>query len=75
MSQLHSIEVSRIKWKLLIWTPIIIGTIVFSIFSSTFFIPKEYLRSTWYSSIGLLLVGWGFGLAYARLWKIRGIDK
>ena len=28
-----------------------------------------------YSSMGALLVGWGFGLVYARYWEIDEIDN
>ena len=45
---MNRIEVSRTKWKLIVWTPIIIGAIVFSVFASTFFVPKEYTRAVWY---------------------------
>lgn len=62
-------------WKLIVWSPILIGAIVFSVFSSTFFIPKEYMRSAMYAGMGGVLVGWGFGLAYARAWKIKDIDN
>ena len=71
----NSIEISRTMWKLIIWTPVIIGTIIFSVLSSSFFIPKEYSQVSMFASMGLLLVGWGFGLAYARVFKIRGIDN
>jgi len=70
-----SIEISRTKWKFCVWTPILLGLILFSIFGSTFFIPKEYTRAVWFASIGMLLIGWGFGLAYARAFKIKGIDN
>ena len=60
---------------MIVWIPIIVGAIVFSIFGSTFFIPKEYFRSCAYAGIGLLLIGWGFGLAYARKFKIKEIDN
>ncbi len=73
--RIEKIKVNRIQWKLIVWSPIIIGAIVFSVFSSTFFIPKEYMRSAMYAGLGSLLVGWGFGLAYARTWVIKGIDK
>ena len=73
--RIEKIEVSRTKWKLIVWTPIIIGAIVFSVFSSTFFIPTEYMRSAMYAGVGSLMVGWGFGLAYARTWKIKNIDN
>jgi len=68
-------EVSQTQWKLIVWIPIIIGAIVFSIFSSTFYIPKVYMKSAMYAAIGGVLVGWGFGLAYARAWKIKNIDN
>ena len=71
----HSRKVSRNKWKFIIWIPIIIGVIVFSVFNSTFFIPKEYYKASLYASLGGVLIGWGFGLALSRMWKIKGIDK
>lgn len=75
MSKLHSIEVSKIKWKLIIWIPIIVGAIIFAIFNSTFYMPSEYTQASWYAAIGFLLVGFGFGLVLARMFKIEGIDK
>jgi len=33
------------------------------------------MRTCMYSGAGMLLVGWGFGLAYARAWKIKEIDN
>ncbi len=59
----------------MIWIPIIVGAIVFSIFNSTFFIPKEYMRSAGYAAIGGALIGGGFGLAYARKFEIDEIDN
>lgn len=73
--RIEKIEVSRPKWKLIVWTPIIIGAIIFSIFSSTFYIPKEYMRAAATSGLGMILIGWGFGLAYARAWRIDEIDN
>ncbi|GBE19392.1 MAG TPA: hypothetical protein ENG87_01825 [Candidatus Pacearchaeota archaeon] len=70
----HSREISRKGWKGMVWTPIVLGVIMFSIFTSTFYIPRDYLRATWFSAIGFLLVGWGFGLAYSRVWRIKEID-
>ena len=73
--RIEKVEVSRLQWKLIVWSLIIIGAIVFSVFSSTFFIPKEYMRSAMYSAIGGLLVGVGFGLVYARAFRIEEIDN
>ena len=67
-------NISRTGWKLMLWIPILIGTLMFVTFNTTFFIPGEYITYVWLSSFGFLLVGWGFGLAYAKLWKIKGID-
>ncbi len=75
MNKLHSKEISKSKWKLFVWTPIILGTIILSIFDSTFFIPKDSYRWALLGSIGGMLIGWGFGLVYARVYKIKGIDK
>ena len=75
MSKLHSIEVSKTKWKLIVWIPIILGVIIFSIFNSTFYMSSEYTRACWFAAIGFLLVGFGFGLILARIFKIEGIDR
>jgi hypothetical protein len=74
-NKLHSIEISRSQWKLIVWSPIILGTIIFSFFGSSFFIPAEHLRYTILVWLGGILVGAGFGLIYSRVFKIRGIDK
>ncbi len=68
-------EINKTQWRLLVWSLIIIGALAFCVFSSTFFMPKEYLRTTGYAALGSLLVGGGFGLAYARAFKIKGIDE
>ncbi len=75
MSKLHSIKIGRLQWKLIVWIPIILGMFIFIIFYSSFFIPSEYLIPSGLAGIGLLLIGWGFGLAYARVFKIEGIDE
>lgn len=72
---MERIKVSMGQWGFIVWTPIFIGVVVFSIFNSTFFIPKEVWIYSWLSAIGLMLVGWGFGLVYSRLWEIKGIDN
>lgn len=74
-SKLHSIEISRGKWVLIVWTPIILGVIAFAIFNSTFFIPRDSLRWALYGSCGGMLIGFGFGLVCARIFKIEGIDN
>ncbi len=74
MNKLHSIKIGRLQWKLIIWTPIISGAILFIIFYSSVFIPRDSLIPSGLAAIGLLLIGWGFGLAYARMFKIEGID-
>ena len=75
MSKLHSIEIGKLRWKLIVWTPIILGGIMFSIFASGYFMKPECVRASWFAAFGLLLVGFGFGLAYARMFKIEGIDQ
>ena len=72
---LYSIKISRSKWKLIVWLPIIVGGVMFSVFTSSFFMPTEFVRASWFAAIGFLLVGFGFGLAYARMFKIEEIDK
>ena len=74
MNKLRSIKVGQFQWNLIIWTPIILGMFIFTIFYSSFFIPSEYLRASGLVGIGFLLIGWGFGLAYARMFKIERID-
>jgi hypothetical protein len=72
---IHSKEINRTQWKFIVWTPILIGLIVFSVFSSIFFIPIDYRAWALLSGVGGMLMGWGFGLVYARYFKIKGIDK
>lgn len=74
-SKLHSINVSKLQWKVLFLALIILGMIIFSIAGSTFFIPKESLRASYFILIGGILIGAGFGLVYARVFKIEGIDN
>lgn len=75
MNKLHSIKISLVKWKLMIWTPIILGALIFIVFYSSFFIPSEYLIPSGLAAIGFLLIGFGFGLVYARAFNIEGIDS
>ena len=74
MNKLHSIKISLLQWQLMIWTPIILGAIIFIIFYSSVFIPRDSLIPSGLVGIGFLLIGWGFGLAYARMFKIERID-
>ncbi len=71
MSKLHSIEVSRSRWALIVWSPIIVGALVFA-FGNFTFVPEQL---KYIGSIGGVLIGFGFGLVVARMWKIKGIDK
>ena len=75
MNKLHSIEISLLKWKLMIWTTTVLGAILFSIFTSGYFMKPECVRASWFAAIGFLLVGLGFGLVYSRIFNIEGIDK
>ncbi len=74
MSELHSVKISRGAWNLLIIGFMIVGIIIFSVFSSTFFVDVESFRWTLLIGVGGVLVGVGLGLAYARVFKIKGID-
>jgi hypothetical protein len=49
--------------------------IVWSIFSPTLSLSNKDIE--WYvpSLAGVLLIGWVFGLAYSRYFKIKEIDK
>ncbi len=74
MSELHSIKISRGLWKAIIVGFMIVGVIIFSVFSSTFFIDVDSFRWTLFIGVGGVLIGVGFGLAYARVFKIKEID-
>jgi len=68
-------EITMSQWRMMIWTPIAIGAIVYSIFNSTLFIPKESYQWSLIASIGGMLIGWGFGLAASKKWSVEGIGK
>ncbi len=75
MNRLHSVNIEKKKWRFMIRAFWIVGAIIFSLFNSTFFMPTEYVRYSGYGAVGFLLVGVGFGLVFARVFNIRGIDK
>lgn len=74
MTLKNSKEISRQQWRIMIWSSIIVGIIIFSIFSSTFFLPKEFVRVGYGIAGGGLLIGLGFGFAFSRIFKIEEID-
>lgn len=73
-------EISRREWRIRIWTPIILGGIVWSIANT---LIQNYLQGNPTTTgiiitgitVGGILIGWGFGLAYSRYFKIKEIDK
>jgi hypothetical protein len=72
-SKLHSIKISKLAWKLILLNLAVIGVVIFSIANMT--LPAEYVRRGWFAAIGGGLIGAAFGLVYARIFKIQGIDK
>ncbi len=74
-NKLHSIEISRSLWRLLVWSLIISGGLIWTIFTPTLSMTQETIK--WYlpSMIGMMLIVIGFSLAYSRIFKIRGIDN
>lgn len=75
-------EISQAKWRFQVWGLIIFGTLVWIIFNGLVTItlqaqlesPSMMIRYLWFSNMGSLIIGLGFGLAYARVWKIKGVD-
>lgn len=59
----------------MIWTPIILGVIIFSVFNSSFFVPPKYMQWSMFGAIGGILIGWGFGLAYSKKYDVEGLGK
>lgn len=74
MDRKHKVGISRATWRIIVFAPMVIGLLLFEIFGSTFFICKESYLYSWIVFIGGLLIGIGFGLAYARAFLIEGID-
>ena len=68
-------EINKTGWRILIFSLIITGVILFSLFSSTFYTPTEYVRVVWYASIGLMIAGIGIGFMFSRVFKIDEIDN
>ena len=75
MEKINRIDINKTIWRIIIFTSIVIGIIVFSIFNSTFYIPSEYTQAVWYASIGLMIAGIGIGFMFSRVFKIKGIDN
>jgi hypothetical protein len=73
MTQLHSKEIGRTQWKFIVWTPIILGALLFAVFGSSFFIPSEHLRYVIIIWAGGILTGVGFGLAASKKWTVEGL--
>lgn len=67
-------EISKGTYVSMCWTIIAIGLLINAIFSTwRIFTGFNYYKAT-YMAIGTLVIGFGVGLAYARSWKIKGID-
>ena len=80
-NKLHSKEISRNQWKLIVWTPIILGglitSITYTIINLILIGMSPLKQGLLFSGLigGSILIGWGFGLVYARYFKIKGIDN
>jgi hypothetical protein len=80
MSQLHSINISRAKWFGLVWSLISIGGFLFAVFYTilnNLFVGQDPIKQGFLFmgfALGCIIIGFGFGLVYARLFKIEGID-
>jgi len=70
-NKLHSIEISRTKWKLIVWTPIILGAIIWTISSTVLSLIEGTSLTRGLLLAGLtaggILIGIGFGFACARI--------
>lgn len=69
-------EITKEKYKLIVYGCLIIGTLLFMAMAyiSNFLVqPNSYYIA--YMSVGILILGFGVGLGYARVWKIKGIDN
>ena len=68
-------ETTKESYKTMVILILILGLVGNVIFSTVgIFYEFDYYAAT-YMAISLLVVGFAMGLAYARSWKIRGIDK
>jgi len=71
-------EITKEKYKLIVWTTVIVGLLA-NLIAGTLFIysgiEENQMRLGFWMAISLLITGFGGGLAYARVWKVKGIDN
>ena len=68
-------QIKKESYVTMVWVMLILGLIGNIIFSTIgiFYGFNYYLAA--YMGISLMIVGFGMGLAYARSWKIQGLDN
>ena len=71
-------QISKSKFKLMVWGIIIGGLLMNAITGHLFItsgVSESQMRLGFWMAISLLITGFGVGTAYARCWKINGVDN
>lgn len=68
-------QISKGFYLFMVWAMLVLGIILNAIFSTSLMMNGwNYYYFAW-SSVACIMIGTGIGLASARAFKIKGVDK